>query len=46
MIENGVQLGYKNGYLETPIFHAILKGQTESVRFLIDYGADLNAVNK
>ena len=45
MIENGANLDCANKYGETPLIQAATKGLTESVRFLIDHHADVNAIS-
>lgn len=44
MIERGVDLDAVDKYGETPLLHAAKKGNTETVRFLLDHGSNPNAV--
>lgn len=46
MLVRQVNLEVRNKFGETPLFQASAKGMTESVRYLIDHHANVNATNK
>lgn len=46
LIKRGANINHKNKYGATPLIIAALTGPQSFIEFLIEHGADINAVNK